>query len=155
MTDASRPGVPPEPRLSAKLRQERQLARSAAQRERVAASWTALEPTLSSIDAAALRVDSVRERIAGWARHPLAMPIAALALSTLVASRRGRRVIGTFGAATRLAGTAARLAGGAAAAGSLLAALRDERSAGRARSRRTATGARRRASSDPSRSRAS
>lgn len=146
MTETSHPGeppVPPEPRLSAAVRQERHLARSAAQRERVASSWNTLEPTLASIDSAVSRVESVRERIAEWARHPLAMPVAALALSTLVGSRRGRRVIGAVGAATRFAGTAARLAGGAAAAGSLLAALRDDRRAGSTRARRTPAGVRR------------
>lgn len=152
MTDTSRPGEPPEPRLTATVRQERQLARSAAQRERVASSWHTLEPTLASIDSAVSRVESARERIAGWTRHPLAMPVAALALSTLVGSRRGRRVIGAFGAATRFAGSAARLVGGAAAAGSLLAALRDDRRVdrvGRASPPRPAAGVGKRPSAPP------
>lgn len=60
---------------------------SALQRDGFAARWQRIEPTLARVDVALGRVRRLRE-------HPLALALLAISATGLVASRRGRRLVG-------------------------------------------------------------
>lgn len=93
MTQAARPAPAPE---SAAQRQARLRLRSARQREALQADWQRIAPTLSAVDAAVARLRRLRN-------HPVALGLAALSATSLLAGGRGRRLLGRMRTGWRLA----------------------------------------------------
>lgn len=93
MTQAARPALAPE---SAAQRQARLRLRSARQREALEADWQRIAPTLSAVDAAMARLRRLRN-------HPVALGLATLSATGLLAGGRGRRLLGRMRTGWRLA----------------------------------------------------
>lgn len=108
-------------RESAGQRQARLRERSALQREALQGHWRRVEPTLD-------RIDSTVARLRRLAEHPLTLALVAVAATALVASRRGRRMLGGVRIGWRVATRGA----------TLLSFWRALHAHGRSRSRTTA-----------------
>ena len=85
---------------TAAQRQARLRTISALQRDALEERWHQLAPTVQRVDTALARVQQLR-------RHPVALGLLAMSASSLLVTRRGRRLIGGVRAGWRLAARAA------------------------------------------------